>query len=183
MEIQIETDPQELEYLQILLAATPAKVESENYSIQEASKLIGTLIANVKEWKALLAKHNVASAPVVVKETVAAIVPGIYQNETGIYKVKPARSSDRTFAFLLVEKEVWVEGDESTDGEDKIVTKGEFLYQGVASRFVKASDKMEKANAVQFGLSHNFCCCCGKLLTADNSVDLGIGPICSKKYF
>ncbi len=40
-----------------------------------------------------------------------------------------------------------------------------------------------EAAAVAYGMATGRCSCCGRLLTNDESVTLGIGPICRGRYF
>ena len=39
-----------------------------------------------------------------------------------------------------------------------------------------------KAAAIRFGQKSGNCACCGRALTAKDSVELGIGPICASKW-
>lgn len=98
---------------------------------------------------------------------------GIYKvnargGETKIYKVYPNQTGERLLAKLLV-----------TDGVDQ----NEWVYQGMAHRFVRAADKITMAEALKYGRITGICVCCGRTLTNELSVALGIGPICGGREF
>lgn len=42
--------------------------------------------------------------------------------------------------------------------------------------------KMTLQEAVQFGRLYGFCCRCGTILTDENSIEAGIGPVCAGKF-
>lgn len=48
---------------------------------------------------------------------------------------------------------------------------------------IQAASADPLAAAIDYGRKTGECACCGKALTDDKSVELGIGPICLKKYF
>ena len=93
--------------------------------------------------------------------------PGFYKVGNDVFKVTPARTSDRTFAHRLI----------TADG-----AAPEWEYQGLGRRFIpEYSDKLTLAEAKQYGHTHGYCLICGRLLTAEQSVADGIGPICAGK--
>lgn len=93
--------------------------------------------------------------------------PGFYKVGEDVFKVTPARTSDRTFAHQLV----------SADG-----AAPEWNYLGLGRRYVpEFADKLTLAEAKTFGHTHGYCLICGRLLTAEQSVADGIGPICAGK--
>lgn len=93
--------------------------------------------------------------------------PGFYKNEQGIFKVTPARTSDRTFAHQLL----------SLPQEAP-----EWTYMGLGRRFIGEYDsKLTLEEAKEFGHAYGHCLICGRLLTAEQSVADGIGPICAGK--
>ena len=95
-------------------------------------------------------------------------IPGFYKVDGFVYKVTPARSSDRTFAHQL---------------QEQIPNEApEWKYMGLAKRFVPMyADKLTLADAKLYGTTHGYCMICGRLLTAEQSVADGIGPICAGK--
>lgn len=93
--------------------------------------------------------------------------PGFYKVGNDVFKVTLARTSDRTFAHRLI----------AADG-----AAPEWEYQGLGRRFVpEYADKLTLAEAKQYGHTHGYCLICGRLLTAEQSVADGIGPICAGK--
>lgn len=121
-------------------------------------------------WQQRLAEHNAAkradaSAPI---RSVREQTPvGVYSVDGVIYKVKPARTSSRTFAHELT----------LTVGGEPIWT-----YRGLASRFIPAGHPMvTKEEAAEFGHTHGYCMMCGRLLTNEESIAAGIGPVCAGK--
>lgn len=93
--------------------------------------------------------------------------PGFYKIGEDVFKVTPARTSDRTFAHQLV----------SADG-----VAPEWNYLGLGRRYVpEFADKLTLEEAKTFGHTHGYCLICGRLLTAEQSVADGIGPICAGK--
>lgn len=94
---------------------------------------------------------------------------GMYQKANGdIFKVyKMVHGSGLQGCKLLIFER----------GEDK----GHFVYQGLAKRFVRNSEKMSLEQAVAFGKLYGFCCVCGRTLTDERSIEAGIGPVCAGK--
>ena len=93
--------------------------------------------------------------------------PGFYKVGEDVFKVTPARTSDRTFAHRLI----------SADG-----AAPEWTYLGLGRRYVpEFADKLTLAEAKTFGHTHGYCLICGRLLTAEQSVADGIGPVCQGK--
>lgn len=106
-------------------------------------------------------------APAPAVRNVAAQVPaGFYRVGGAIWKVTPARRSERTFAHELM------------PGHDEPV----WAYRGIARRFIpEDAARLTLAEAAEYGRSHGHCLICGRLLTAAESVAAGIGPVCSGK--
>jgi hypothetical protein len=92
---------------------------------------------------------------------------GFYKVGQSFFKVTPARTSDRTFAHLLI----------SQKGEAP-----EWEYKGLARVHVPAdAPRLTLEDAAEFGKTSGYCMICGRLLTAEESVAAGIGPICAGK--
>lgn len=101
----------------------------------------------------------------VLQEAQAAVdplEPGIYQRDSDVVKVYPSQRG-----HLLA----------------KVLRDSEWEYLGAAARFVTADMRMSVEQAQAFGHAFGICCCCGRMLSNDESVALGIGPICRKKWF
>lgn len=102
-----------------------------------------------------------------VKGSDDALELGMYRKADGtMYRVYPARQSDRILAKRLV-----------SDGEGGWT----FEYAGMASRFVKADERMTLEEAKAWGATFGTCCVCAALLTDPESVANGIGPICGSR--
>jgi hypothetical protein len=80
-------------------------------------------------------------------------------------------------------------------GSIYVTEQGDYLGRITAGRFVCSSacteDQQEKilaaaadpeAAAIAFGRRTGSCACCGRELTAGESLDRGIGPICAENY-
>ncbi|QLF84362.1 hypothetical protein SEA_KARATE_38 [Microbacterium phage Karate] len=94
-------------------------------------------------------------------------IPGFYKVDNNVYKVTPARTSDRTFAHRLI----------TADG-----AAPEWEYLGLGKKYVPTyANKLTLVEAKEYGHTHGYCLICGRLLTAEQSVADGIGPICAGK--
>lgn len=126
-------------------------------------------------------------------EAAAELEAGMYRKADGrIYKVQRAvhGSGKMTCKLLVVEREC--PGHESTDGPignvvfcDGTCGNGEaniyFEYQGLASRFVSADERMTLEEAKEFGAIYGVCCVCAATLTDEKSIAAGIGPVCGSR--
>lgn len=59
---------------------------------------------------------------------------------------------------------------------------GKWLYAPGAIKSYADWKKISLDDAAQFGIAHGVCLCCGRTLTAPESVAAGIGPICAQKF-
>lgn len=92
---------------------------------------------------------------------------GFYKVGDSFFKVTPARTSNRTFAHLL------------TSAKDEAPV---WEYKGLARVYVPAdAPRLTVADAAEYGKTSGVCMICGRLLTAEDSVAAGIGPICAGK--
>lgn len=118
---------------------------------------------------------------------------GMYRTADGvIYKVyKAVHGSGMMCAKELVIERT-CEGHTSTNGPIGNVeycdgtcgsgeTEAHFEYRGLATRFVTADQRMTLEDAKKFGAIYGVCCQCGATLTAEASIEAGIGPICAGK--
>lgn len=70
---------------------------------------------------------------------------------------------------------------QNTDG---IIDSWEFQYRGRAPlHYIKPEHKLSLDEAREFGELYGVCCCCGRTLTNELSIALGIGPICGDREF
>ena len=89
--------------------------------------------------------------------------PGAYFTEDGrVARVKPSRSTGRLYAEVL-------------DPED-----GVWDYQRGAIFHLTRRMTLDEAEA--FSARMGACCMCGRLLSAQDSVERGIGPICRRYW-
>jgi hypothetical protein len=113
------------------------------------------------------AADRAANVPTGNRNATNQTIPGFYKVGENVFKVTPARTSDRTFAHILL----------VDDGKAPV-----FEYKGLARVYVPAdAPKLTLEDAKTFGRTHGYCMICGRLLTAENSVAAGIGPICAGK--
>lgn len=92
---------------------------------------------------------------------------GFYHNAIGIFKVVTNAGSGRRYAKKL----------EVREG----VASWEFA-QGAVTR-LKPNTRLSEETAARFGALYGQCICCLRALDNEESVRLGIGPICREKYF
>lgn len=59
-----------------------------------------------------------------------------------------------------------------------------FKYEGKAPlHFLKPTERMSIDDAMEFGKIYGQCCMCGRTLTDELSIEMGIGPVCGKREF
>lgn len=133
-------------------AVTADTVEVEK---RDASKAIDFLINSVKTTRPGASE--------------AELEAGMYRRADGrIYKVQRAvHGSGMMTCKLLV-----VDGHGSAH----------FEYQGLATRFVSADERMTLEQAKEFGAIYGVCCQCGATLTDETSIEAGIGPVCASRF-
>ena len=114
--------------------------------------------------------HGQGSPAVAPKPARAAVVAdGIYKHDGDIVKVQVAvHGSGRLYAKRLT----FSPGD----------TSGKFVYEAGLVYQLDASELLTQEEAAAFGKLYGFCCMCGKTLTDETSIELGIGPICRGKF-
>lgn len=96
------------------------------------------------------------------------IEDGIYRVGPRIFKAYTSIQSGRTLCKSL-----------KIDGIDG---KPQWIYEGMAYRFVKPEEKMSLEDAKEFGQIYGICCKCGRTLTDETSIAKGIGPICEDRW-
>ena len=93
---------------------------------------------------------------------------GFYHNSLGIFKVVTNAGSGHRYAKLLTRHE---DGSHSWEFAKGAVTK------------LQPQTKLTQEAAAQFGALYGTCICCLRTLDNEESIALGIGPVCLKKYF
>lgn len=137
--------------------------------------------------------------------TLKDIEPGIYVMSGNFYKVQTAiYGSGNLYAKKLML--VWKDSKEPLTDEEltwfsdpevaQDYKKGGEHYGEIVGRFVKETGAITQLRAIEnearlatleeskeFGQLYGICCLCGRLLTDEDSIAAGIGPICAGKYF
>lgn len=85
---------------------------------------------------------------------------GFYLHGKTVYKVVPSQNG-RLYAKVL-------------DGSS-------FRYAPGAMTFLKPEERMTREMAEQYGKTTGQCAICGRVLTNEESIERGIGPICAEK--
>lgn len=147
----------------LALLADHGVVSVQDLDVRQASAFIDALKAasQTARTRAKAERH-------VLQEAVAAataLAPGMHMRDGVAFKVYPARNGGHLLAKSL---------DPATS---------EWIYRGAASRFVTGEDRMTLDQAKEFGDAHGVCVCCARDLTNPESVALGIGPVCRRRYF
>lgn len=115
------------------------------------SRWIDRLIAKVQELKAATELED-----------------GMYVLDGVIYKVQHAvHGSGRQYAKRLVP---------NSPGE-----RASFEYAPGMVRKLRPEHRMTMEQAKEFGALYGTCCQCGRVLTNEDSIEAGIGPICASK--
>lgn len=100
----------------------------------------------------------------------APLQDGIYKLGEDIYKVQKAHyGSGYLYAKRLVFK----------PGTDE---KPRFVFEKGAISKLSPENRMTLEEAKAFGALYGFCCNCGRILTDEQSIEDGIGPICKGKF-
>jgi len=93
---------------------------------------------------------------------------GYYHNQIGVFKVKTNQNSGFRYASMLTKH---ADGSHSWEYAKGAISK------------LQINTKLTQEAAAQFGALYGCCICCLRTLDNDESIALGIGPICLKKYF
>lgn len=99
-----------------------------------------------------------------------AVTDGYYKLIDDIYKVQYNRNGTHMYAKILVV----IDNGDGTYG-------GRFDYVPGAINSLTGGMRLTQEEAAQFGQLYGICCICGLTLTNEESIELGIGPICRQK--
>lgn len=129
--------------------------------------------------KKVTSDREVAHLPMVQVED------GVYKVGNDIFKVKHSKNH-RQWAHKLHLEEPdcggCTNGEPCVDGPCPWVAT--FKYAGTPAKHgITPEHKLSYEDAKAFGALYNICCCCGRLLTNELSVYLGIGPVCGDREF
>jgi hypothetical protein len=133
----------------------------------------------------------VADAPVLETESIERAIRTAKANGLGKPKVRLAGKDEFTIVVYEAVAHSVNAGSlyvKSTDGEYMgKITNGKFLHGRDCTPEQRASIiemfKDSLASAVAYGNLTGTCSCCGRELSNEESVRLGIGPICRSKFF
>lgn len=158
-------DGYEADQLNVWLTAN-----GEPLSMADFNSLLDKLKASPKA--ATVAVHATGA---VLKAGNPVTEDGMYRDNSGqFFKVKHNRNGDRMYAERLVVHDEAVKG-----GHVKI----SFRYAAGAIMKLTADMKMTYEEAKAFGALYGSCIACGRLLTNELSIAMGIGPICGGHAF
>lgn len=90
---------------------------------------------------------------------------GMYRREGVVYRVNENANTGRLNVWQLNPK------------------TGSFSYAKGVIYKLREEDRLTVEEAAEFGHTNGFCMCCGRELSNAESMELGIGPICMRKYF
>lgn len=132
-----------------------------------------TLLPKLQEAKRIETEKPKAEPAQNISQVVE-VEDGVYYVGGTIFKVKKTKAG-RQWAHKLV-----VLGEASKGGH----VAAKFVYAGgVAKNGITPEAKLTYEKAQEFGALYGICCCCGRLLTNELSVYLGIGPVCGGREF
>ena len=117
-----------------------------------------------------------ASKPSAPAPAVAGVVSaGIYAIGEAVYRVEPSKSSGNLYAKRLME------GASASDWGWSYERGA--IYAIATAVADGTGRRLTEAEASEYGKLTGRCVCCGRLLTDSNSIALGIGPVCIKRWF
>lgn len=156
--------------------------ETDGRTRREVSGMIETAKRNnglvLAELEGLGWEPNATQRP--ARETHAFVTEvGMYRVGERIFKVLPARHSDRLYAKELTDFH-WEDGRPvaNEDAGDNL----KFAYAKGAMAIISDEHRMSPEDEREFGKLIGHCIDCGKLLTHPKSIDWGKGPVCSDNY-
>jgi len=157
----------------VLATSSPAS----DAQIKFLRNLLAEKLEDPAEALAWLDTHKLSKADASAKITEYKAMPtvnraaeldeGMYQVGEDIYKVYFTRGSEERAPQLVT----------------KQLIEGRFEYKGKRPLlFITAEHRMTLEQAMEYGQITGTCCNCGRLLTNEESIANGIGPICASKF-
>lgn len=110
----------------------------------------------------------------------------MYKYDGDIYKVQKAvHGSGNLYAKKLVVLDGGYEVQSGEGWRGGRLTKVTVSFEYAPGIFNKLSedDRLSLEEAREFGALYGTCCVCGRLLTNELSIALGIGPVCGSREF
>lgn len=160
--------PKQIAFLKKLAAERPMWRNVENMHDDVIERLDKKSISAMIDLALAIPKEATTTKPASIASE------GMYRNpDTGaIYKVQRAvHGSGRNYAKELLELPV-------RDGKkthEFVIARG-MVYK------LKPEWKMTLEEAKVWGALYGSCCVCGRTLTCEDSIELGIGPVCATKF-
>lgn len=164
-------------------AAASKRIDEGTFTKGNASQAIDFVVDMNRKLTARLRAYGDGSHTIFGRETKTRVTEdGMYQDPaTGtVWRVQYAKQgSGRLYAKRLSIVEA-----AKTDADGKIVkpAKGKFVYQPGGLRSIDPAWKMSLEQAKDFGALYGMCCVCCATLTAEQSIEDGIGPVCGKRF-
>lgn len=124
---------------------------------------------------------------------VIATTDGVFKHGDTFYKLKFAKTGNlwaHRLVMLMTAEEAKTKAAEAkaeaeaTGAKPKRIIAAKFMFAGSPKSLGITEDmKLTHEDAKAFGALYSTCCECGRLLTDDLSVYLGIGPVCGGREF
>jgi hypothetical protein len=150
--------------------------EKRPLSIAQAKGVLNCAIADARRAPKATPKATNQTEPVELPD-------GIYFKDGVVYKVvKAVHGSGHSYAKRLVPPR------ERTDGAvDPVMglqghSRGRFEFAKGAIRELTPDDKMTLEQAREYGALYGICSNCGAMLTDEDSIERGMGPICAGHF-
>lgn len=164
-----------------LMRARMNKLVDDGYeagAIQVELELEGKPQITHEDFQKLLPKLQAAQTVAVKSEKLGvtwATEDGVYLRDNTIFKLKQSQTGKQWAHKLHI-----VENQPDKGGH----VAATFRYFGTAATAkITAEHKLTYDKAKEFGALYGVCCCCGRLLTNELSIALGIGPVCGQREF
>lgn len=141
------------------------------FTVQGASKMIDWLRALPFKADAPVPAPAPAPAPAPKAERVE-LEDGMYMIDGTFYKVQHSLNGSRQYAKIG-------RMSKNKDGKDAV----KFSYAPGAIARIRPEHKLGYEQAKEFGALYGTCCCCGRTLSNELSIHLGIGPVCGNREF
>lgn len=154
-------------------------------SVNNILEFNGMRVITMSGFDALLAYlKNAPFKPVEAQpgSPVIATEDGMYKHGDTFYKLKFAKTGN-LWAHRLVMLMTAEEAKAAAERGEK-TRAAKFVFAGSPKKLgITSGMKLTYEDAKAFGALYSTCCECGRLLTNDLSVYLGIGPVCGGRQF
>ncbi len=105
--------------------------------------------------------------------------PGVFENDEGIFVVKPNRAGTRLYAKRLVE--LGPDQGDRLNVEDAHV-RFQYEYANGAVYRLREEDRMDLDRAKSLAIRYGRCINCNAKLEVAESIERGLGPVCAKRF-